>query len=69
MSCSEKFYIAVTQIQDFETSLAGLLKQALIGYLLYLSLLDGISLTLQYTIGFLSENLTYACCIIRCFNG
>jgi hypothetical protein len=30
MSCSEKFYIAVTQFQDFETSLAGLLKQALI---------------------------------------
>jgi hypothetical protein len=30
MSCSEKFYIAVTQFQDFETSLAGLLKQALL---------------------------------------
>jgi hypothetical protein len=31
MSYSEKFYIAVTQLQDFEISLAGLLKQALLG--------------------------------------
>jgi hypothetical protein len=30
MSYSEKFYIGVTQFQDFETSLAVLLKQALI---------------------------------------
>jgi hypothetical protein len=30
MSYSEKFYVAVTQVQDFETSLAILLKQALI---------------------------------------
>jgi hypothetical protein len=28
MSYSEKFYIAVTQFQDFETSLAIVLKQA-----------------------------------------
>jgi hypothetical protein len=30
MSCSEKFYIVVNQVQDFETFLAELLKQALI---------------------------------------
>jgi 4-hydroxyphenylpyruvate dioxygenase-like putative hemolysin len=30
MSYSEIFYIAVTQFQDFETSIAGLFKQALI---------------------------------------
>jgi hypothetical protein len=34
MSCSEKFYIAVTQFQDFETSLAGLLKQALLSQII-----------------------------------
>jgi hypothetical protein len=33
MSCREKFYIAVTQFQDFETSLARLLKQALLSKL------------------------------------
>jgi hypothetical protein len=32
MSCSEKFYIAVTQFQYFETSIASVLKQALIVY-------------------------------------
>jgi hypothetical protein len=30
MSYSEKFYIAVNQFKDFETSLAGLLKQTLL---------------------------------------
>jgi hypothetical protein len=30
MSYSEKFYIAVIEFQDFETSLAILLKQALL---------------------------------------
>jgi hypothetical protein len=33
MSCIEKLYIAVTQFQDFKTSLAGLLKQALLNIL------------------------------------
>jgi hypothetical protein len=33
MSCSEKFYIAVTQFQNFETSLAGILKQAILRHI------------------------------------
>jgi hypothetical protein len=38
MSCSRKFYIAVNQFQDFETSICVILKQALIRKLiLYMS--------------------------------
>jgi hypothetical protein len=32
ISCSEKFYIEVTEFKYFETSLAGLLKQALLSF-------------------------------------